>query len=177
MYLKLKKYNSVLVISVVFATMLCACAKKDKNQLPTNKGFGDRTTVISEQDSLSVGNTYLSIYSQIYSYSENITHDLTATVSLRNTSIHDSIYVLSANYYDTFGNLLKNYVSTPIFIKPLETIHIVINEEDKDGGTGANFLFKWAAKETTPEPLFEAVMISTSGSQGLSFTTLGKRID
>ncbi|TXN36296.1 DUF3124 domain-containing protein [Flagellimonas hymeniacidonis] len=156
--------------------MLCSCAEKDRNQLPANRGFGDRTMVINEQDSLSVGNTYLSVYSQIYSYSENITHDLTATVSLRNTSIHDSIYVLSANYYDTFGSLLKNYVSTPIFIKPLETIHIVINEEDKDGGTGANFLFKWATKETTPEPLFEAVMISTSGSQGLSFTTLGKRI-
>jgi len=36
--------------------------------------------------------------------------------------------------------------------------------------------FDWKVKKQTPEPLFEGIMISTSGSHGLSFTTQGKRI-
>ena len=53
---------------------------------------------------------------------------------------------------------------------------IYIDELDIEGGTGANFLFDWKIKPTSNEPLFEGVMISTSGQQGLSFTTQGIRI-
>ena len=57
----------------------------------------------------------------------------------------------------------------------METVEIVIDENDKEGGTGANFHFDWRIKPLSNEPLFEAVMISSFG-QGLSFTTQGKRI-
>lgn len=60
---------------------------------------------------------------------------------------------------------------------PLETVEIVVDETDVEGGTGANFIFEWSKKDSTPEPLFEAVMISTSGQQGLSFTSTGIRIE
>ena len=58
----------------------------------------------------------------------------------------------------------------------METVEIVIDEMDEQGGTGANFMFDWAMKKTSNEPLFEGVMISTSGQQGLSFTTQGRKI-
>ena len=53
----------------------------------------------------------------------------------------------------------------------------MIDEVDKEGGTGANFLFEWKLNKKANEPFFEAVMISTSGQQGLSFTTQGRRIE
>ena len=58
----------------------------------------------------------------------------------------------------------------------METIEIIIEEKDSEGGSGANFVFDWAMKNDTNPPLIEAVMISTYGQQGLSFTTRGVRV-
>ena len=80
---------------------------------------------------------------------------------------------MNAEYYNTQGELLRSYFDHPIYLVPLETVEIVIDEGDREGGTGANFLFDWRIKQGSNEPLFEAIMISTSGQQGLSFTTNG----
>ncbi len=80
---------------------------------------------------------------------------------------------MKADYYNTHGDLIRSYIKKPVYVKPMETIEVVIGQEDKEGGTGANFLFDWATTETAHAPVFEAVMISTSGQQGLSFTTQG----
>jgi hypothetical protein len=138
-----------------------------------------KNTVLTQKlpDSLVSGSSYLSVYSQIYSETEHITHDLTATISIRNTSRTDTIFVTRADYFNTKGGFIKNYIGKTIYLKPLETAAIVINEKDKEGGTGANFVFDWKTKKNTSEPLFEGIMISTSGSQGLSFTTQGKKIE
>jgi hypothetical protein len=95
---------------------------------------------------------------------------------MRNTNLKDSIFINNASYFDTEGNLIRTYFNKPIFLKPMETVEIVIDELDKQGGTGANFIFDWAIKQTSNEPLFEGIMISTSGQQGLSFSTIGKKI-
>lgn len=127
-------------------------------------------------DSLYIGSTYLPVYSQIYSLTEHRTHNLTATVSLRNTSKKDSLFISSVNFYDTHGQIIKSYIDYSILLKPLETIDLVINEADASGGTGGSFVFDWQATNPKVEPLFEAIMISTMGQQGLSFTTRGVRV-
>ena len=127
-------------------------------------------------DSLHSGGTYLSVYSQIYSMTELRTHDLTVAVSMRNTNQQDTVYLKRAEYYNTKGELIRTYFDNPIFLTPMETLHIVIEANDNSGGTGANFIFDWSVKPDTREPLFEAVMISTMGQQGLSFSTRGERI-
>lgn len=127
-------------------------------------------------DTLENGTTYLSVYSSIYSLNEDQTHNLTATVSIRNTSEKDSIFLTKASYFNTKGELIRDYVDFPVVVLPLETIEIIIASKDVSGGTGANFLFDWKKKSTTSAPIFEGIMISTSGSQGISFTTNGKRI-
>jgi 5,10-methenyltetrahydromethanopterin hydrogenase len=80
---------------------------------------------------------------------------------------------LKADYINTIGENIRQYIKKPIYLKPLETIEIVINEQDIEGGSGANFIFDWTMKNEKNPPLFEAVMISTYGQQGLSFTTRG----
>jgi hypothetical protein len=135
-----------------------------------------RQATISESDSLEYGKSYLSIYSQIYSISEHRTHDLTAMASMRNTSELDTIFILRAEYYDTHGNSIRKYFEKPIFLAPMETTEIIIDEIDVTGGTGSNFIFEWKIPPNAPEPLFEGIMNSTMGQQGLSFTTSAVRI-
>ena len=63
-----------------------------------------------------------------------------------------------------------------MYLTPMETTEIIIDEVDIAGGTGSNFIFEWKIPENCSEPLFEGVMSSTIGQQGLSFTTYAKRI-
>lgn len=135
-----------------------------------------RSAKIPEIDSLQNGKSYLSVYSEIYSQTEHRTHNLTTTVSMRNINIKDTIYINKAEYFNTEGKSIRTYFDHPIYIAPLETVEIVVDETDVEGGTGANFVFGWSVKKSISEPLFEGVMISTSGQQGLSFTSEGVRI-
>ncbi|MFK7771137.1 MAG: DUF3124 domain-containing protein [Saprospiraceae bacterium] len=119
---------------------------------------------------------YVPIYSDIYSQSKNVSFLLTATLSIRNTSMHDSIYIEAIDYYNTNGDLVRKYTDNTLFLKPLESIDYVVDEQDESGGTGANFIIIWGAKNDQIKPIFEAVMISTQGQQGISFTTQGTSI-
>ena len=119
---------------------------------------------------------YVPIYSDIYSQSKDTRTQLTATLSIRNTSRLDSLFIRDVSYYDTSGKLVRTYLEAPIFLKPLETIEYVIEENDTSGGTGANFLITWGAKKAI-KPLFQAVMVGINGQQGFSFTTDGVEID
>ena len=132
-----------------------------------------RESAITDFADFVMGKTYLPVYSQIYHQYEDRTFNLTITVSIRNISLTDTVYILKADYFNTAGDNIRQYVKNPIFLEPMETVEIVIAEEDKEGGTGANFLFDWAMKTDKNPPLFEAVMISTYGQQGLSFATRG----
>ena len=126
-------------------------------------------------DSLTNGSTYLPVYSEIYHRNNTFTFNLTATVSIRNISLEDTVYIHSSKYYDTHGKLIRNYFDKTVYVLPMETIEIVVHEDDKSGGTGANFVFDWSCEKDALVPFFEAVMISTTGQQGLSFTTQGIR--
>jgi hypothetical protein len=165
-----------LLLTAALGVSLFACKEPEPVSSLDPINWKMRSVELNTSDSLTTGSTYLSVYSQIYSRSESRTPDLTSTISMRNTSLTDSIYMLKADYYNTHGKLLRTYFKNPVFISPMETIEIVIDEVDNEGGTGANFIFDWAVKDETHEPLFEAVMISTSGQQGISFTAQGVRI-
>jgi len=165
-----------LVLMFSLAILLHACEEKKEMSSISSENWAHRTIDVKPSATQESGRSYLSVYSQIYSQTEHRTHDLTATISMRNTSLEDTVFVLSAKYYGTKGNAIRSYFDKPIYLRPLETVEIVIDELDKEGGTGANFIFDWVIAQNASEPLFEGVMISTSGQQGLSFSTQGKRI-
>jgi hypothetical protein len=108
--------------------------------------------------------------------SKHIAHSLTAMASLRNTSETDSIYILKAFYYDTHGKFIRKYFDFPVYLDPVETTEIIIDEVDIAAGTGSKFIFEWRIPKNYSEPLFEGIMSSTIGQQGLSLTTYAKRI-
>jgi hypothetical protein len=168
----MKRY--ILIFLCFYSFFSCEEAKESTNINPIN--WKNRAVKLMETDSLEKGQSYLSVYSEIYSITEHRTINLTVTVSLRNVSSIHEVYLLKADYYNTKGDLIRTYFDEPIALKPLETIEIIIDEKDKHGGSGANFVFDWALNDNDHEPLFEAVMISTSGQQGISFTTKGVKL-
>ncbi|MCK8479878.1 DUF3124 domain-containing protein [Psychroserpens algicola] len=168
----MKTFLSLLLCIV----LISSCESTKDTDVFHSENWNKRQIDLSSKDSLNYGKSYLSIYSQIYSISQHKTHNLTAMASLRNVSDRDTIYLTSAKYYDTHGVLLRTYFDTPIFLAPLETTEIIIDELDIEGGTGSNFIFEWLIPEDSPEPLFEGIMNSTVGQQGLSFTTQAVRL-
>lgn len=155
--------------------LLAGCQPKEEVIKVEEENWAKHRAVVSETDSLVHGKSYLSVYSQIYSFTENQKNSVTATVSMRNVSETDTIYVLKAAFYNTEGVKIRSYFDFPIAIVPMETIQIVIPHEDNEGGTGSNFLFEWKTPRNCPEPLFEGVMCSTQGTQGFSFSTQAVR--
>lgn len=141
------------------------------------ENWSERKVAIEKVDSLVNGKSYLSVYSQIYSLTQKQKYNLTGMVSLRNISDKDTIYLLRADYYNTEGLKVRTYFDYPIFVLPMETLEIVIAQADVEGGTGSNFLFEWKTPPNCPEPLFEGVMSSMQGTQGISFITQAKRVE
>lgn len=166
----------VRILYAVIILFFLACNQKKENSALVLENWTKRAIDIASKDSLEHGKSYLSVYSQIHSLTEHKTHNLTSTISMRNTSESDTIYLLRAEYFDTHGKSVRKYFDFPIYLAPMETSEIIIEELDVSGGTGSNFIFEWKIPKNTPEPIFEGIMNSTVGQQGLSFTTQGKRI-
>ncbi len=161
----------------VVATILMYSCSSEKSRDPIAPEKWELRVANVNADSLMVKDTvYLPVYSHIYSKTEHRKHDLTITVSIRNTSLSDTIYITGADYYHTKGKLVSSFVKNPVYVSPMETIEIVLDKEDNTGGSGANFIISWGARNSTADPIFQAVMISTSGQQGIAFTTDGVSI-
>jgi len=171
--IRFKMKTILYLVTIIMLLTGCETQTEISSFNPVN--WEKRKAKLPAGANLIEGSTYLSIYSEVYERSEKTTHNLTATVSMKNITSKDTMYILSAKYYNTKGDLIRSYFETPVYINPLETIEIVVDQEDTSGGTGANFIFEWATGEGIHEPYFEAVMISTSGQLGISFTTQGVR--
>ncbi|WP_227806543.1 DUF3124 domain-containing protein [Algibacter lectus] len=176
MLIKSSMHTSKYLLIIFSALLFTSCNNETKMSSVSTENWSKRKVSKTLSDSLEYGKSYLSTYSQIFSMSEHKTHNLTTMVSLRNTSDVDTIYVLSAKYFDTHGKHVRPYIGHAIFLAPMETCEIIIDEIDNSGGTGSNFVFEWKTPKDCPEPLFEAIMNSTVGQQGLSFATQARRI-
>ena len=166
-------------ISLFFSfLLLISCLEKNPNEgTHAQAVIKDRHVPASNNDIMAVVDTvYVPIYSDIYSKSKDSRFLLTATLSIRNTSLVDTIYMNSIDYYDTQGDLVRSYIESTSYLRPMETIDYVIEQDDDTGGSGANFLIIWSARHKNVKPVFQAIHISTNGQQGVSFTTEGKSI-
>jgi len=116
---------------------------------------------------------YVPIYSDIYIDQQNQKTLLAATLSIRNTSYNDSLFISTIDYFNTSGNLVKSFIDNPISIPPMATINYVIEKEDDTGGPGANFIVKISSTNKSIKPLIQAIMIGQTGNKAFSFTTDG----
>jgi hypothetical protein len=128
-------------------------------------------------DGLSKGQTfYVPAYSHIYIGNKKRPFDLAVTLSIRNIDLNSAITLTEVNYYGSQGNLVKSFVDKAETIKPQESLRFVIAEDEKNGGSGANFIVKWTSTTKVNSPIIESIMIGTRSSQGISFTSRGRAI-
>lgn len=131
----------------------------------------------AETASLATGQTvYVPAYSHIYTGIKGQPTQLSATLSIRNTDPALAITLNAVDYYDTKGTRIKRFITQPVRVPPFATEKYVITEEDRSGGSGANFIVTWQADREVNTPIIETVMISTKSQLGISFTSRGKAI-
>ncbi len=139
-------------------------------------GYGGDSTA-AEKYVLSRGETvYVPVYSNVFSAPKKIPFYLAAILSIRNTDMANPITVLSTDYFDTKGKLLKHYYQQPMTLAPLETVYVYIPEDAIAGGFGANFIVRWKTPKEVNMPIIECVMIGTESGQGISFVSPGQVI-
>lgn len=150
---------TLLLVAIVYA-MLCT-------------GQGQEALAATEY-LLSKGETvYVPVYSNVYSAPKEVAVQLSNTLTIRNTDIHNSIQVTAADYYDTKGALVKKFYQKPITLLPLETTYVYLSERDQEGGIGANFIVRWQAAKEVNSPIIECLMV---GAQGRAFVSPGQVI-
>ena len=115
---------------------------------------------------------YVPVYSHVYS-SGGSPQLLEATLSIRNSDPEKSIILLSAQYYDTQGKKLQNYLKGQLTLGPLQSTEILIEKQDTRGGSGANFIIEWRSDKPVYEPVIEAIMIGHE-KNGISFKSIGR---
>ena len=167
---------ALLVLIVLIALMATACGTPQSSSATPAPSADElhgplQPVTVSDMD-LAVGQTlYVPAYSQIFSGDAATTFDLTVTLSIRNTDLTNPIIIRSIHYYDSAGQLVREYVEAPLELAPMGTSEVVIAGPDRTGGTGANFIVEWGAPQPVHEPVVEALMVSTAAQQGLSFLT------
>lgn len=120
---------------------------------------------------------YVPAYSHIYHGDKDAPFYLTVTLSIRNTDPVHPITIVSVDYFNTEGKLLRSYLEGEVKLSPMGSTRYVVKESDKDGGSGANFIVKWRSEAKVTVPIIETVMISTVTQQGISFTSRGQAIE
>lgn len=171
-----KKYLSVSLLMLSLGVISCKQPKQTgQPEEVLDEHTLDRRVNEAAVDSL-MREIYVPIYSDIYNQTRDSRTLLTATLSIRNTSIRDSLFISKIDYYNTEGDLVRSYIDQPIYLRPMESIDYVIEQQDTSGGSGANFLIDWYSKKPL-NPLFQAVMVGGLGAQAFSFTTEGVEVN
>ena len=119
---------------------------------------------------------YVPIYSHIY-YDGGRPYLLEATLSVRNADEREPLFLTAVHYYDTEGRLSRKLVDELIRLEPLQTIEFLVERRDHTGGSGANFIVDWRAEGPRVEaPYIEAIMVGRSGTNAISFVSLGRTL-
>jgi hypothetical protein len=119
---------------------------------------------------------YVPAYSHIYHGDKERPFDLAVTLSIRNTDPVHPITLISVEYYNTDGKLIRGYLEGELKLGVLSSTRFVVSESDKSGGSGACFIVRWRSDAKVVEPVIESIMISTRTQQGLSFLSRGQVI-
>jgi uncharacterized protein DUF3124 len=124
---------------------------------------------------------YLPIYSHIWhgEFDRNGQPSrslVSVSVSIRNTDLSKSIYVTSAQYFNTEGRKLREFISAPKTIAPMGTYELFIPRSDDTGGSGANFVIAWKTEIIASPPIVEALHAYLPGAPSIVFTTSARQI-
>lgn len=119
---------------------------------------------------------YLPIYSHIWhgeldKKGQPMKALVSVSVSIRNTDPVKSIRIASAQYYDTDGKKLREYLPSPKTVGPMGTYEIFVPRSDDTGGSGANFVISWTSDTPASQPIVEGFHANLPVGRSIAFTT------
>ena len=164
------------LLATVLTISLVACQTNNPNL--NEKGQDELSareidTPIQQSEVEFDGTYYVPIYSDIY-VGDNIPKELlAATLSLRNTSFTDTLFISKIDYYSTDGALVKSFVDQQIAISPMATVNYVIDRDDDTGGSGAHFVVDIHARSPEVKPLVQAIMVGEYSNKAFAFESDG----
>lgn len=129
--------------------------------------------LISKERPVKKRSVYVPAYSTIYHGDREHEYKLAVTLSIRNTDMKRPVTLTLVEYYNSSGKRIKSYLPGRRMLAPLESLQYVVDESDVAGGPGACFIVQWHSANPVSQPVIEAVMIGTSGQQGISFVSRG----
>lgn len=131
-----------------------------------------------DPDELSQGQViYIPAYSHVYFGNSEREFNLSCTLMFHNVNPDVAITLDQVRYYDSQGELVREYLNSPRTIKPMQTVWFIVRESDRSGGAGANFTVRWHADSRVIPPISETVNIGTAFGQGISFVKDGVVIE
>jgi hypothetical protein len=125
---------------------------------------------------LSTGGTiFVPVYRGFYQFygSTRDSYALTSTTFFYNTDAKQDIEVLSIDFYDSSGKLLKNLLDAPLLIKPQNSKEITIEPRTEPEECGAHLIVRWKSNQPANTPVVEVLMVGQVLNRGVSFLTQG----
>ena len=160
---------------IIIATLLLGCNSKPAVQSPLPSPE-DETILVQDLDITTGQTIYVPAYSEIYYASDGRTLELAVTLTIHNTDFEHPIIITSVRYYNTQGQLIREHLPQPRRLGPMASTDFFVEASQQSGGLGTNFIVEWVAEQPVYEPVVETVMLSTGGTQGISFTSPGRVI-
>lgn len=157
---------------LVGALWLVGCAPESERVEERPRDDSRRTAVDVDATRL----VYVPVYSHVH-YGARRRIELAANLTVRNTDPERPILLTYVGYYDSSGALVRDYVTESTKIGPMASVVFLVEERDRTGGVGANFLVEWTAEEEVSDPVIESVMLGTGGAQGISFISEGRPVE
>ena len=173
-----KRTISILLLATMALLSGCDQTPQDPNVLYSEKHQDpiqelEMTTAVDRSQFASKQTFYVLIYSDIYTDRDNRKVLLSATLSVRNTTLKKSLYINKIDYYGTDGTFIKSYLNKPIELPAMATLNYIVEKEEDKGGSGANFIIEVEGIDETVKPVIEAVMIGNFSNKGFAFSTEG----
>ena len=159
---------SIILILLVIVT---GCTHEESKLQATDRTYHYIET--SELPAFSMTRTlYIPAYSNLYYYEGNDKSYLTVVLSLRNTDFDQTIYITTADYYNSDGERIRRYLEQPLEIGPMKSIEYIVERDEKEGGAGANFIVEYGSADSlVNKPVVESIMIGSNGHHGFAFSS------
>ncbi len=174
---------SRLILISGFAALVAASLTMDSLHAQQNSSndlfntFSKSLTAVPNSASLKTrGSFYVPAFSSVRMETGKTRLDLAVTLSIHNSSQSATLVLNRIDYFDTAGALIQRYLPHAIALRPLGTIEIFVGRDDVRGGLGANFMVDWAATGPITEPVIDAVMLGSVGTNSYAFAVQGRPI-
>ncbi len=120
------------------------------------------------------GSVYVPLYSSLYVGGRRSLKNLSATLSLRNTSADQALIVTSVTYFDGNGKAVVELLDVPHVLAPMATAEFYTDQSSTSGGPVAAVIVGWGAETSITPPLIEAVILGNYGAKSISFISRGE---